>query len=129
MGVDRPREGDDPARTRWYGGHVTREDTIEAQRRELAPAATPERWRAKWYERRGVPRDERPAAFSADKARTVVDFQPGGRTYGRLDVRGGPDVGLVSGHGGGEIMRRFKELHEGRLPDELRFRTVQLPPC
>ena len=33
----------------------------------------------------------------------------------RPDVREGPHVGLVSGCGGGELMRRFKELHGERL--------------
>lgn len=95
MGADRPREGDDPARARWYGDHVRREDAMEAQRRELAPAAPPERWRAKWYQRRGVPRDQQPAEFSADKARAVPDFAAGNPTRGRLDIRGGPDVALM----------------------------------
>lgn len=118
---DRPREGDDPARARWYGEHVRREDAIDAQRRKRAPDVRPERWRANWYQRRGVPRDQQPAPFSVDKARTIPDYQDGDRTRARLDVRGGPDVHLSSGHGGGEIMRRFKDLHGGRLPRELGF--------
>jgi hypothetical protein len=57
------------------------------------------------------------AAFSRDKARAVPDHQPGNPTHGRLDVRDGPDVGLVSGRRGGEITRRFKEVNDGRLPE------------
>lgn len=130
MRIDRPREGDEPARSRWYGEHVAREDAIETQRYKARPLSgdaytrqrfTPERYRARWYERRGVPRDQIPAPFNADKARAVPDFERGGRTRGRLDVREGPDLDLVSGNRGGEIMRRFKERHGGRLPDELGY--------
>lgn len=133
MRMDRPREGDEPARSRWYGEHVTREDAIESQRhkarasrpltqdRYARRALAPEQYRARWYERRGVPRDQTPAPFNADKARAVPDFERGGRTRGRLDVQEGPDVDLVSGNRGGEIMRRFKELHGDRLPHELGF--------
>ena len=117
---DRPPEGDQPG-DHWYGEHVQREAAMEKQRHEYAPAATPERWRAKYYERRGVGPADRPAPFSPDKARTVPDYQAGDHARGRLDVRGGPDVGLVSGSGGGELMRRFKEVHGGRLPREQGF--------
>lgn len=120
MAFDRPREGDDP-RAHWYGEHVVREDAIEAQRRKFAPAERPEQWRTRVYQKNGLPRNERPPAFSVDKARMVPDYQPGGRTRARMDVQDGPDVDLVSGNRGGEIMRRFKERHGGRLPSELGF--------
>lgn len=85
------------------------------------PRERPEQWRAKEYQRHGLPPNERAPEFSADKAKTVPDYRDGERTRARLDIHGGPDVHLGSGHGGGEIMRRFKELHDGRLPREQGF--------
>ena len=117
---DRPREGDQPG-VRWYGEHVQRDAAMEQQRREYAPAATPERWRSKHYERRGTAPADRPAPFSADRARRVPDYRAGDHTRARMDVRGGPDLDLTSGNRGGEIMRRFKELHDGVLPHHLKF--------
>lgn len=129
MRIDRPREGDEPARSRWYGEHVAREDAIESQRFKARPLRgdaytrqrfTPERYRARWYERRGVPRDQIPAPFNADKARAVPDRSgPADRTRGLLDIPGGPDVALRSGHSG--VMDRLKEHLGGDLPPDRGF--------
>lgn len=120
MGVDRPREADDPSQARWYGEHARREDAIEAQRRELAPATPPEHWRARRYQRRGVPRDQRPAPFDARQAERVPDRAgPTDRTRGLLDVPGGPDVRLRSGQSG--IIDRLREGGGGRLPPDRGF--------
>jgi hypothetical protein len=110
---DTPRQPDQqPERQRpWYAPHAIREHHIERQRREQAPAADPQRWRADWYRQH---EGDVPAPFRLEVAERVPATSRG--TNGRLDRHdGGPGLPLDSGYKTGLVDALEHRL--GQLPD------------